>query len=150
VGVFAHGVAARLALPRSLQERAMTEQRHIFSASDLAQFEYCSLAWWYEEFSDLAQADQEELAQRLEELVAEDAATASAQPEYVVIERLLDRAIQFAAGREQQAKVAAQQIHPAEEPTISAPAPRIFSVVVVGLVLLLVFLLGLGMLVLVR
>jgi hypothetical protein len=129
----------------------MTEQRHIFSASDLAQFEYCSLAWWYEEFSDLAQADQEELAQRLEELVAEDAATASAQPEYMVIERLLERAIQFAAGREQQSKdAAAQQIHPAEEPAISAPAPRLFGVVVAGLVLLIVFLLGLGMLVLVR
>src|ERR1051326_2801958 len=119
----------------------MTEQRHIFSASDLAQFEYCSLAWWYEEFSDLAQADQEELAQRLEELEAEDASSASAQPEYVVIERLLDRAIQFAAGREQQANdAAAQQIHPAEAPAISTPAPRIFGVVVVGLVLLIVFL----------
>ena len=129
----------------------MMEQQRIFSASDLAQFEYCPLAWWYEEFSDLAQADPDELAQRLEELVDEGPTSASAQPEYQVIERLLERAKQFAGGRERQAKdAAARQVHPTEQTTISEPTPRIFAVVVVGLVLLVVVLLGLGLLVWVR
>lgn len=123
------------------------EQRRIFSASDLAQFEYCSLAWWYEEVSDLAQADPEELAQRLEELEDEYPSSARAQPEYLVIERLLERANRFARGREQHAADAAQR--QAQQPaagTINTPVPPVFGVIVAGLVVLTVVLLGLGLL----
>lgn len=127
------------------------EQRRIFSASDLAQFEYCPLAWWYEEISELAQAEPEELTQRLEELEAEYPTSVSAQPEYQVIERLLERANRFARGREQHAQDAAKhQVQQTSTKTISTPVPRIFGVIVAGLVVLTVVLLGLGLLLWVR
>jgi hypothetical protein len=129
----------------------MTEQRRIFSASDLAQFEYCPLAWWYEEVSELAQADQEELAERLEALEAGDASSASALPEYEVVKRLLERANQFAQGRAQHAADAAQRpASQANQRTIVAPVPRVFPVLVFGLAVLTVVLLGLGLLLWVR
>jgi hypothetical protein len=127
------------------------EQRRIFSASDLAQFEYCPLAWWYEEVSELAQADPEELAQRLEELEDQYPASASAQPEYQVIERLLARANQFSRGRERQAGVPARRRLPQPDPApIITPVPRAFAALVVGLVVLTVVLIGLGLLLWVR
>ncbi len=123
------------------------EQRRIFSASDLAQFEYCPLAWWYEEISELAQAEPEELTQRLEELEAEYPSSVSSLPEYQVIERLLERANRFAHGREQHAQDAAQRsVQQTSARTISRPVPRIFGVIVAGLVVLTVVLLGLGLL----
>src|SRR5215472_11505654 len=101
------------------------EQQRIFSASDLAQFEYCPLAWWYEEVSELAQADQAELAERLEELEDQYPASASAQPEYQVIERLLARANQFAGGRGSQAADAAgRRLNQSDATTIITPVPR--------------------------
>lgn len=129
----------------------MTEQRRIFSASDLAQFEYCPLAWWYEEVSELAQASQEELAERLEALETGDATSATGLPEYEVVKRLLARANQFAQGRAQHAADAAERpASPADERTIVAPVPRVFPVLVVGLAVLTVVLLGLGLLLWVR
>jgi hypothetical protein len=123
------------------------EQRRIFSASDLAQFEYCPLAWWYEEVSEIAQADHEELAARLEELEDEHESAARALPEYQVIERLIERANQFAQGRELHANDAARRL--ADQPaqaTVVTPVPRIFTGIVVVLVLLTLVLLGLGLL----
>ncbi len=127
------------------------EQRRVFSASDLAQFEYCPLAWWYEEVSDLAQADQEELAERLKELEDAYGASAASSPEYQVIKRLHDRAGRFAQGHEQQAADASQRrASQANEQTIVTPVPRIFGMIVVGLAALTVVLLGLGLLLWVR
>ena len=127
------------------------EQRRIFSASDLAQFEYCPLAWWYEEVSDLAQADQDELAGRLKELEDKYGASAASSPEYEVIKRLFDRAGRFAQGHEQQAADASQR--PASQrnaSTIVTPVPRIFGLIVGGLAVLTVVLLGVGLLLWVR
>ncbi len=127
------------------------EQWRVFSASDLAQFEYCPLAWWYEEVSDLAQADQEELAERLKELEDAYGASAASSPEYQVIKRLHDRAGRFAQGHEQQAADASQRwASQANEQTIVTPVPRIFGMIVVGLAALTVVLLGLGLLLWVR
>lgn len=129
----------------------MTEQRRIFSASDLAQFEYCPLAWWYEEVSELAQADQEELAERLEALEAGEASSATGLPEYEVVKRLLELANQFAQGRARHAADAAQRpASQADERTIVAPVPSVFPVIVAGLVALTVVLLGLGLVLWVR
>jgi|SRR5579859_6261659 len=123
------------------------EQQRIFSASDLAQFEYCPLAWWYEEVSEVAQADQEELAHRLEELEDEYESAAAALPEYQVIERLIKRARLFAEGRAQHTAHAMQRQAPSpEEYTIVTPVPRAFTVLVVGLVLLTLILIGFGLL----
>lgn len=127
------------------------EQRRIFSASDLAQFEYCPLAWWYEEVSELAQADQDELAERLEALEAERASSATALLEYQVVERLLERASRFALGRAQHAADAAQRLANTDEArVVVTPVPRVFTIIVVGLAVLAVLLLGLGLLLWVR
>src|SRR5579862_2038498 len=123
------------------------DQQRIFSASDLAQFEYCALAWWYEEFGDLAQADQAELAERLEELEDQYPNSASAQPEYEVIERLLERAQRLAQGRAQHRAFARrQQSNQPEQKTIITPVPRVFAALVIGMVVLTVALIGLGLL----
>jgi hypothetical protein len=123
------------------------EQQRIFSASDLAQFEYCPLAWWYEEVSDLAQADEAELAERLEELEDQYPASANAQPEYQVIERLLARAKRFAEGRDAQAADArGRQPEQPDAAIITTPVPRAFAALVVGLIVLTVALIGVGLL----
>ncbi len=123
------------------------EQPRIFSASDLAQFEYCPLAWWYEEVSEVAQADQEELAHRLEELEDEYESTAAALPEYQVIERLIERTRLFAEGQVQHVAHAMQRRAPSsEERTVVTPVPRAFIILVVGLVLLTLILIGFGLL----
>src|SRR6266699_2630693 len=44
------------------------QQQHFFSASEVAEFEYCSLKWWHDRFEPAAQTDTEELFARLVEL----------------------------------------------------------------------------------
>lgn len=127
------------------------EQRRIFSASDLAQFEYCPLAWWYEEVSELAQANQDELAGRLAELEDEYESAAPALPEYQVIERLHERAKQFAQGRAQHGAESAPQrarqiAAQTDTQVVLAHVTPIFKLVVFGLGVLVVVLLGLGLL----
>ncbi len=123
------------------------EQQRIFSASDLAQFEYCPLAWWYEEVSDLAQADPEELAERLKEWEEEYGEAAAALPEYQVMERLRERAKRFAQGQAQHTAEATQQGTPRTDTQIvETPVPRIFLLIVTALAALTVALLGLGLL----
>jgi exonuclease V gamma subunit len=126
------------------------KQRRVFSASDLAQFEYCPLAWWYEEVSELAQADAEELARRLEELEDEYPSLARAQPEYQVIERLLERTQRLTRGRAQQTNDAQQQLKQPDSPVVCTSVPRLFGVIVVAFVVLTIVLLGLGLLLWVR
>jgi hypothetical protein len=126
------------------------EERRVFSASDLAQFEYCPLAWWYEENSETAQADEDELAERLEELKDQYGTKADALPEYQVIERLLERAQRFAQGRAQHAKHVAQQTGQSNSASVAPPVPRIFGCIVAALVVLTLGALGLGVLLWVR
>ena len=51
-------------LPQNKQQQA----QRIFTASEVAEFEYCPLTWWHQQFEPLAQADTEELFARLVEL----------------------------------------------------------------------------------
>lgn len=144
------------------------EQQRIFSASDVAQFEYCPLVWWYEEMNELAQAEEKELLQHLEELKRNYGSSASADPEYQVLKRLLVRARRYERGVEQHIHYPLRQKEPeglveAEEPVEQnqdeaggeaaialPPVPRIFALVVVGFVLLAVGLLAFGLLLWVR
>ncbi len=126
------------------------EERRVFSASDLAQFEYCPLAWWYEENSETAQADEDELAGRLEELKDQYGKGAGALPEYQVIERLLERRQRFAQGRAQHAAYATQQASLPGGANVAPPIPRIFGCIVAALVLLTLGALGLGVLLWIR
>ena len=82
------------------QQSTQAKQRH-FTASEVAEFEYCPLVWWHEQFEPLAQADTEELFARMVELEHEHGPQAPALPEYQVIEQLLLREGAFEEGREQ-------------------------------------------------
>src|SRR3989454_10483665 len=82
-----------------LQSQSQQQQR-LFRASEVAEFEYCPLTWWHEQFEPLAQADNEELFARLVELEHEHGAQAPALPEYKVVEQLLLRSGAFEEGRQ--------------------------------------------------
>src|SRR5260370_5084250 len=83
------------------EEREQTERRQwVFTASEVAEFEYCPLVWWHEQFEPLAQAGNEELFARLVELEHEHGAQAPALPEYKVVEQLLLRRGAFEEGRQ--------------------------------------------------
>ena len=77
------------------------QSQHIFTASEVAEFAYCPLAWWHERFESAAQTDSEELFARLVELEHEHDAQAPALPEYQMIEQLLLRRGAFEQGRQQ-------------------------------------------------
>lgn len=72
-----------------------------FTVSEVAEFEYCPLAWWHEQFEPWAHADSEELFARLVELEHEHGAQAPGLPEYRLIEQLLLRRGAFDEGRRQ-------------------------------------------------
>ena len=151
-----------------MQQSTPGAPRRIFSASDVAQFEYCPLAWWYEEMNELAQAEEDELLQHLDELRQVYGPGASTDPEYQVLKRLLVRARRYERGitqhirsssREEAANALTESEEQAEQNRDEAssedaialpPVPRIFALVVVGLVLLTVGLLAFGLLLWVR
>ncbi len=86
----------------TMQQRRQAQSRQrLFTASEVAQFEYCPLVWWHEQFEPLAQADNEELFARMVELEYEHGAQAPALPEYQMIEQLLLRRGAFEEGRQQ-------------------------------------------------
>ena len=151
-----------------MQQPMPGAQQRIFSASDVAQFEYCPLAWWYEEVNELAQAEEDELLLHLEELKRAYGPAASANVEYQVLKRLLVRARYYERGIAQHARYPLPQEAPdglpeaeeqaeqdqdeagSEVPLALPPVPRIFALIVVGLVLVTVGLLIFGMLLWVR
>src|SRR6267154_2757838 len=83
------------------QQPALAKRTRLFTASEVAEFEYCPLAWWYEQYESLAQVDTEELFARLVELEHEHGSQAPALPEYRVVEQLLLRKGAFDEGRQQ-------------------------------------------------
>ncbi len=87
-----------------MQQRQLSQtqgQQRLFRASEVAEFEYCPLIWWHEQFEPLAQADTEELFARLVELEHEHGSEAPALPEYRMVEQLLLRKGAFEEGTEQ-------------------------------------------------
>src|SRR5215467_14317255 len=86
----------------SMQQRGQTQpKQRLFTASEVAQFEYCPLVWWHEQFEALAQAGNEELFARMVELEYEHGVQATNLPEYQMIEQLLLRRGAFEEGRQQ-------------------------------------------------
>jgi hypothetical protein len=85
-----------------LQQRQQSQSKQrFFTASEVAEFEYCSLVWWHEQYEPLAQAGNEQLFAHLVELEHEHGAQAPALPEYKVVEQLLLRRGAFDEGRQQ-------------------------------------------------
>lgn len=86
-----------------MQQRQQThdKRQRLFTASEVAEFEYCPLVWWHQQFEPLAEADTEELFARLVELEHENGTQAPALPEYQMVEQLLVRKGAFDEGRQQ-------------------------------------------------
>jgi hypothetical protein len=96
--------------------------QRIFTASELAEFEYCPLAWWYERFEPAAQEDTEELFARLVEIEQEHDTQAPTIPEYQMIEQLLVRRGAFEQGQQQHLDHA-EEVAELEEERINVPNP---------------------------
>jgi hypothetical protein len=77
------------------------QQQRLFRASEVGEFEYCPLTWWYGQFEPLAQVDTEELFARLVELEHEHGSQATTLPEYRMVEQLLLRKGAFDEGTQQ-------------------------------------------------
>ncbi len=100
-------------------QRSQSKQR-LFTASEIAEFEYCPLAWWYERFEPLAQSDTEDLFARLVELEHEHGPQAPALPDYQVVEQLLLRKGAFDEGQQQHREHAEAVEEVEEEVRVSA------------------------------
>lgn len=125
-----------------MSQTTQTKSR-LFTASEVAEFEYCPLVWWHEQFEPLAQAGSEELFARLVELEHEHGPQAVALPEYEVIEQLLLRMGAFEEGREQHSEHAEE----VEEAEIQARATvrrggRAVAILIVVLIVLAVLLIA--------
>lgn len=102
------------------RQQQQHQSQRIFTASEVASFEYCPLAWWHEQYEPLAQADTEELFAEMVALEHEHSQQATALPEYQVIEQLLLRRGAFDEGRQQHAEHA-EAVAEVEEERIAIP-----------------------------
>jgi len=104
-------------------QQKRSQQQRLFAASEVAEFEYCPLVWWHEQFEPAVQANNEELFARLVELEHEHATQAPAIPEYQMIEQLLVKRGAFdMSGKqqsEQDADLAEIAVERAVVPTVS-------------------------------
>src|SRR5579875_682354 len=82
------------------RQKQQHQSARIFTASEVAEFEYCPLVWWHEQFEPMARADTEELFARM-------------------IEQLLLRRGAFDTGR-QQHREHAEEVEEVEEERLSA------------------------------
>ncbi len=107
----------------TLMEQRRKQQHNsqrIFTASEVAEFEYCPLAWWYEQFEPAAQEDTEELFARLVEIEQEHDTQAPTVPEYQMIEQLLVRRGAFEQGKQQHLEHA-EEVAEIEEERVNVP-----------------------------
>ena len=96
--------------------------QRIFTASEVAEFEYCPLVWWYEQFEPAAREDTGELFARLVEIEQEHDTQAPTVPEYQMIERLLVRRGAFEQGQQQHLDHA-EEVEEIEEERVNVPNP---------------------------
>jgi hypothetical protein len=93
--------------------------QRFFTASEIAEYEYCPLVWWHQQYEPMAEADTEELFARLVELEHENGSQAPALPEYQMVEQLLVRKGAFDEGRQQHLEHA-EEVEEIEEERIVA------------------------------
>jgi hypothetical protein len=136
-----------------MQSQHSRTKTRVFTASEVAEFEYCPLAWWHEQFEDWAQAESDELFARLVELEHEHNAQAPALPEYRLIEQLLLRQGAFEQGHQQHQEHAEavedieEEIKEDRRPTTrSVLRGRTLAVAVIVLCAVALLLLGLALL----
>ena len=124
---------------RRQQQGQQRSSQRLFTASEVAEFEYCPLAWWHEKYEPYVEADTEELFAHMVELEHEHGTQATALPEYQVLEQLLVRRGAFEDGR-QRHKEHAEEVAEIEEEqlTIAGPsrATRILVITAIVIVVL--------------
>lgn len=106
-------------MQQHVQQHAKAEKQRKFTASEVAEFEYCPLAWWHEQYEPHTQEEDDELFARMVELEHEHGQQATLMPEYQVIEQLLLRRGAFETGREQH-RAHAEEVEQTEEAPMSA------------------------------
>lgn len=103
------------------RQQQQHQSQRIFTASEVANFEYCPLAWWHEQYEPFAQADTEELFAEMVALEHEHGQQATALPEYQVVEQLLLRRGAFDEGL-QQHQEHAEAVAEVEEERVAIPS----------------------------
>jgi hypothetical protein len=83
--------------------------QQVFTASEIGEYEYCPLAWWYARYEPHVKIDTEELFAELVEMEQAHGPQAPALPEYQFMEQLLLQRGAFEEGR-QQHNLHAQQV----------------------------------------
>ena len=111
---------------RRPQQQPREPAQRVFTASEVAEFEYCPLVWWHEQFEPASHADSEELFARLVELEHDHDIQATALPEYQMIEQLLVKRGAFEVGRQQHAEHA-EEVAEIEEERVSVPMVSKFT-----------------------
>ncbi len=118
----------------------------MFTASEVAEYEYCPLVWWHEQFEPASHAQSEDLFARLVELEHDHSTQAPALPEYQMIEQLLVKRGAFEVGRQQHAEHA-EEVAEIEEERASVPMVSVLTrplliaagiIIVLALVLILI------------
>ncbi len=102
------------------RQQSHDKRQRLFTASEVAEFEYCPLVWWHQQYEPLAEADTEELFARLVELEHENGTQAPALPEYQMVEQLLVRKGAFDEGRQQHHEHAEEVEEIQEERVVAA------------------------------
>jgi len=129
-----------------MQQRNSVQHKsqQLFTASEIAEFEYCPLVWWHQQFEPMASADTEELFARLVELEYEHDTQAPSVPEYQMIEQLLVRKGAFDEGQ-QQHREHAEEVERVQEERITTGQTggqtRTVAILAVALLVLAVILL---------
>src|SRR6266851_7437082 len=122
-----------------MQQRQKPQSRErLFTASEVAEFEYCPLVWWHQQFEPMAEADSEELFARLVELEHEHDSQAPTLPEYQMVEQLLVRKGAFDEGRQQHLEHAEEVEEIEEERITTARTSGTVRVLAVVAVIILV------------
>ena len=119
------------------------KSQRLFTASEIAEFEYCPLVWWHQQYEPLAEADTEELFARLVELEHENGSQGPALPEYQMVEQLLVRRGAFDEGRRQHLEHAeeVEEIEEIEEERVVAVGRR-GNMRLLGLIAAVIFVLA--------
>lgn len=86
---------------QSRHQHKLSQSQRIFTASEVAEYEYCPLVWWYEQYESFITANTEELFARMVGLEHAHGPQATTLPEYQMIEQLLLRRGAFEQGEQQ-------------------------------------------------
>lgn len=120
---------------QSRQHHKLAPSQRIFTASEVAEYEYCPLTWWYEQYNTFVSTDTEVLFARTVALEHVHGPQATTLPEYQVIGQILLQRGAFEQG-EQQHRAHAQAVaeiaeQDAMDSTLYATVRHVVGVLVV-------------------